>query len=41
MEEMEWFSSAMFGVLAANNLGFGAALAGIFQTFGQRHTASK
>jgi hypothetical protein len=25
MEEMEWFSSAMFVVLAANNLGFGAA----------------
>jgi hypothetical protein len=24
MEEMEWFSRAMFGVLAANNLGFGA-----------------
>jgi hypothetical protein len=28
----------MFGVMAANNLGFGAALAGIFQTFGQLHS---
>jgi hypothetical protein len=29
MEEMKWFSSAtaMLGVLAANNLGFGLALA--------------
>ena len=26
MEEMKWFSSAMLGVLAANNLGFGLAL---------------
>jgi hypothetical protein len=25
MEEMKWFSSAMLGVLAANNLGFGFA----------------
>jgi hypothetical protein len=31
----EMFSSAMFGVLAANNLGFGLmALAEIWQTFG-------
>ena len=36
MEEMKWFSSATLGVLAANNLGFGLALAGICQTFGQR-----
>ena len=34
MEEMEWFSSALLGVKAANNLGFGLALAGICQTFG-------
>jgi hypothetical protein len=35
MEEMKWFSSAMLGALAANNLGFGLALLGIgiFQTF--------
>ena len=37
MDEMEWFSSAMFGVLAAiYSLGFGLALAGIRQTFGQQ-----
>jgi hypothetical protein len=35
MEEMKWFSSAMLGVMAANNLGFGLALAEICQTFGQ------
>jgi hypothetical protein len=34
---MKWFISAMLGVLAANNLGFGWALAEqIWQTFGQR-----
>jgi hypothetical protein len=33
---MKWFSSAMLGVLAANNLGYGLApLAEICQTFGQ------
>ena len=36
MEKMKWFSSAMLGVLAANNLGFGLAPAEICQTFGQR-----
>jgi hypothetical protein len=36
MEEMKWFSSAVLSVLAANNLGFGLALAGISQTFGQQ-----
>ena len=36
MEEMECFSSGLLGVLAANNLGFGLALAEICQTFGQR-----
>jgi hypothetical protein len=36
MEEMKWFSSAMLGVLAANNLGIGLALAKICQTFCQR-----
>ena len=33
---MKWFSSAMLGVLAANNLGFGLAVAEICQTFGQQ-----
>jgi hypothetical protein len=34
MDELEWHSSAMFGVLAAiYNLGFGFALVGIPQTF--------
>jgi hypothetical protein len=33
MEEMKWFSSALHGVLAANNLGFGLDLAEICQTF--------
>jgi hypothetical protein len=33
MEEMKWFSSALHGVLAANNLGFGSDLAEICQTF--------
>ena len=32
MEEMKWFSSAMLGVLAANNLGIGLVLAEIYQT---------
>jgi hypothetical protein len=32
MEEMKWFSSAMLGVVAANYLGFGLALAEICQT---------
>ena len=46
MEEMEWFSSALLGVKAANNLGFGLALAEICQTFGtaavpQGHDMSK
>ena len=36
MEEMECFSSGLLGVLAANNLGFGLALAEIRQTFGQQ-----
>ena len=36
MEEMKWSSSGFLGVLAANNLGFGLALAEICQTFGQR-----
>jgi hypothetical protein len=38
MEEMKWFSSAMLGVLASNNLGFGfsLALAEISQPFGQQ-----
>ena len=35
MEEMKWFSSGFLGVLAANNLGFGLALAEICQTLGQ------
>jgi hypothetical protein len=30
VKEMKWFSSAMLGVLAANNLGFGWALAGLY-----------
>ena len=33
MEEMKWSSSGFLGVLAANNLGFGLALAEICQTF--------
>ena len=36
MEGMKWSSSGFIGVLAANNLGFGLALAEICQTFGQR-----
>jgi hypothetical protein len=36
MEEMKWFSSSMIGVLAANNLAIGLALAKICQTFCQR-----
>jgi hypothetical protein len=36
MEEMKWFSSAMLGVLTANNLGIGLALAEICQMFCQR-----
>jgi hypothetical protein len=37
MEEMKkWSSSAYLGVMAANNLGFGLALAGICHTFGQQ-----
>ena len=35
MEEMKWFSSGLLDVLAANNLGFGLALAENCQTFGQ------
>ena len=33
MEEMKWSSSSFLAVLAANNLGFGLALAEICQTF--------
>jgi hypothetical protein len=33
---MRQFSSAMLGVLALNNLGFGLALAQICQTFGKQ-----
>jgi hypothetical protein len=33
---MKWSSSGLLGVLAANNLGFGLALAEIYQTFGRR-----
>jgi hypothetical protein len=41
MEEKKWFSSsALLGVLAANNLGFGLALAEISQTFGQQQCNS-
>ena len=36
MDEMKWSSSGFLGVLAANNLGFGLALAEICQTFGQQ-----
>ena len=36
VEEMKGFSSVMLGVLAANNLGFGLALAEICQIFGRR-----
>ena len=37
VEEMKWFSSAMLGVLAANNLGFGLAVAEMCcQTLGQQ-----
>jgi hypothetical protein len=36
MEEMKWSSSGLLGVLAANNLRFGLALAEICQTFGQQ-----
>ena len=36
MEEMKWFSSALLGVLAANKLGFGLALAEVCYTFGQQ-----
>jgi hypothetical protein len=35
MEVMEWFSRAMLGVLATNNLDFGLALGEICQTYGQ------
>jgi hypothetical protein len=35
MKEMKWSSSGLLGVLAANNLGFGLALAEICQTFDQ------
>ena len=38
MEEMKWFSSAMLGVLAARNLGFGWALAEICKTFGKQQS---
>ena len=46
MEEMKWSSSGLHGALAANNLGFGLALADICQTFGaaavsQGHDTSK
>jgi hypothetical protein len=34
MEEMKWSSSGLLGVLAANSLGFGLALAASCQTFG-------
>ena len=36
LEEMKWSSSGMLDDLAANNLGFGLAVAEICQTFGQR-----
>jgi hypothetical protein len=37
MEEIKWFNSAMFGVLTANNLAIGLALAEICcRTFGQQ-----
>jgi hypothetical protein len=36
MEEMKWFGSTTVGVLAANNLGFGLALAGICLPFGKQ-----
>jgi hypothetical protein len=36
MEEMNWSSSGIYAVLAANNLGFGLTLAEICQTFGQQ-----
>jgi hypothetical protein len=39
MEEMKWFSSAMLGVLTANNLGFDLALAKICQMFCQQQWA--
>ena len=36
---MKWFSSAMLGLIAANNLGFGLALAEICQTsFGKQQS---
>ncbi len=35
MKVMEWFSRAMLGVLATNNLDFGLALGEICQTYGQ------
>jgi hypothetical protein len=39
MEEMEWLCSALLGLLAANNLGFGLALAEICQTFSYCYSA--
>jgi hypothetical protein len=41
MEEMKWPSSGFLGVLAANNLGFGLALAEICQHFGQRYSGQE
>jgi hypothetical protein len=38
---MKWFNNAVFGVLAANKLGFGLALAEICQTWdreGPKHS---
>ena len=42
MEDMKWFSSALLGVLAANSLGFGLALAETRKTpFGQQQCQGK
>jgi hypothetical protein len=43
MEEMKWSSKSLLGVLAANNLGFGLALAEIenCQTFGKASNSAK
>jgi hypothetical protein len=38
MEEMKWFSSAMLGLIAANNLEFDLTLAEICQIFGQQQS---
>jgi hypothetical protein len=41
MDEMKWFSSAMLGVLAANNLGLAWLWLRSAKLFGQQHSAKE